>query len=157
MRKTLIAIGLLALSGAATAATNTGNVNASGTAVATCLVKSASLDFGSLPGVIRADKDSTGLITLTCSKSTAYTVYADQGLHETSGSRAMAGPGTAMLKYQLFADAARTVAIDGSTTGINGNSGAGGDYSFNIYGRIPSGQAVDVGAFADTGGLTVAF
>ena len=50
------------------------------------------------------------------------------------------------------------VSVDASTTGISGTSSSvGGNVGLALYGRIPAGQAVDSGAFADTVLLTVQF
>jgi spore coat protein U-like protein len=95
-------------------------------------------------------------IAVQCAAATPYTIGADG----TPNAREMAGPGTNVLKYELYRDAAYTQVL--------GNIGSGGVISSTggpvgnthlIYGLIPqAGNAgVPPGTYTDTVFLTLRF
>lgn len=101
------------------------------------------INFGniSVGRPLNADVTAQGNVYFTCSLSTPYTLYLDDGLHRDapgSGNRNMvASDGTTRLPYQLYTTAGATTIWD-SVNGISGTGSA--SQSFNtVYGKIAAG------------------
>jgi spore coat protein U-like protein len=124
----------------------------------TCTVATTDLAFGTYdPLVVNSagagsNLDGQATITVTCSGGASPLVWISPG----TGSRIMTGPGN--LSYELYSDAARTV-VWGSTsaTAVQLPVSSGVAQPVTVYGRIPSGQNVPVGAYAQTVTVTVNF
>ena len=73
-----------------------------------------------------------------------------------TGGRVMTGPGN--LTYELYSDAGRT-AIWGATATSAGKvpTSTGASQTLTVYGRIPRGQNVAVGAYSQTVTVTLNF
>lgn len=125
---------------------------------AACAVATTNLAFGNYdPLVVNrdgagSDLDAQATITVTCSAGAAPLVWIAPG---TSG-RVMTGPGS--LVYELYSDAAHT-AVWGSTqaTAFKLPASTGAAQPMTVYGRVPRGQNVAVGAYAQTVTVTVNF
>lgn len=148
------------------AATATDNLAVSADVTASCTISTAALAFGNYDPVVAnatADLDSEGTVTVTCTTGSAAAITLGQGANANTGSTAAAPlrrllNGTSnYLNYSLFSNAARTavwgddVTVDVETTGT-----AAAD-AHTVYGRIPAGQNVPAGAYADTVVATVTF
>ncbi|HSV71550.1 MAG TPA: spore coat U domain-containing protein [Methylibium sp.] len=154
--KQALAAGGLALAAAsvqAGSASSTFDVTA--TVLDTCAISAANLAFGTYAGAVL---DSTTTITVACTNLTVYTVEIDAGAGSgaTTSVRRMTGPSSALLNYALYQDAARllvwgTVGALQSVAGI----GNGASQSLTVYGRVPSGQSPEAGAYTDTVTVTV--
>jgi spore coat protein U domain-containing protein, fimbrial subunit CupE1/2/3/6 len=137
---------------------------------AKCIVSSTSaVAFGAYDPVVTnaaggADLDGTGTVGVKCSPGNGTSISLDSGANASGNQRRMqgpAGPSAAFLDYNLFSDAARTTAWG------NGSNGASAltitaapnasERTFTVFGRVPKGQDVNVGSFADTVQVTVNF
>jgi spore coat protein U-like protein len=122
-----------------------------------CTVTAANLVFGTYN---EAQLDGTTTVSSTCTSGTPYNVGLDPGgaPGATVTSRAMSGPGGALLSYSLFRDAART-ANWGNTVGADTvpATGTGGVQTVTVFGRIPAGQFVGTGTYQDTITVTLFF
>jgi spore coat protein U-like protein len=118
---------------------------------ADCDASVSQLDFGRFD--YREGGDITGQLTVTCDRPTAFEVSASPGYGSYRG-RTMLGRDGAVLRYNLYVDAARRrVWGDGEAGGtarIAGKSDGRKAVSYTIYGRIPSGQTVRPGGYRDT-------
>ncbi len=122
---------------------------------AACSVHAQAVSFGSYDVFSKLHLDGTGIIDVSCSPSIVYTISLSPG-GETYVQRQMASGG-AVLDYNLYTNASRTV-VWGDGTGATATvSGSGTSASHTIYGRIPAGQNKPVGSYSNTITLTLTF
>jgi spore coat protein U-like protein len=123
----------------------------------TCFLTANSLNFGPYTS---AQLDGTTTLNATCSSATPYNIGLDQGTSSgaTINARAMSGPGSQLLSYSLFRDAAHTLNW-GNTIGTDtvASTGTGASQSFSVFGRIPAAQFVGAGEYSDTITVTLTF
>jgi spore coat protein U-like protein len=153
------AIAGLALAAApAYATTATSTLDVSATVTSSCAVTTSALDFGNVDVTSGSNADGTGSISVTCTNGTAWAAAADAGAGTgaTVASRKMTS-GANLLNYALYSDSSRTTVWgDGVGETIDG-TGTGTAQSTTIYGRVPSGQTVPAGGYADTVNVTVTY
>lgn len=145
----------------AMAATTTGTLNVSGTVVASCTLTTTAVNFGvNIPSPLVGNIDATGTITATCSNTIPYTIAlnAGTGVGASVATRRLTS-GANTLNYALYRDLARTQLWgDGSLgTGMLAGTGTGAAQAITVYGRIPTGQAPALGAYADSVTVTITF
>ncbi|PIX61765.1 MAG: hypothetical protein COZ47_00225 [Lysobacterales bacterium CG_4_10_14_3_um_filter_64_11] len=165
---TAIAAALLAGTALAGPSPQTGSFQVTANVVASCRVTSTTdIAFGTYDPADAnntAALDASGDISVRCVKGTAANVAIEQGASPAAGSscttplRRMAG-GTEFLSYGIFQDAARTTVWGCTTTNDQSftATSVATPTTLSTYGRIPAGQDVGVGAFADTVNVTVTF
>ena len=119
------------------------------------------VNFGAYDEFNPTPTDSTGSLTYTCiSVLATITIDLSRGDGPTYFPRQMhTGPHT--LSYNLYLDAAR-VAVWGDGTGGSSHYGPVvpplvSPVTVTVYGRIPAGQNVSVGAYTDTITATINF
>ena len=144
---------------AALAATQTTTFQVTATVQTACVIGSATdLAFGAYTK--SANLDATSTISVACTNTTPYDVGLNAGTSTgaTVTTRHMTGPSSALLAYNLFSDASRTVNW-GNTVGTDTVHviGTGAAQSLTVYGEVPSGQRPTPGAYADTITVTVTF
>ncbi|MGU3494050.1 spore coat U domain-containing protein [Xanthobacteraceae bacterium A53D] len=138
--------------GQAMAATATGNLNVTITITAECLITAVSaVDFGS-HGVIAANVDNAGSVSVQCTNTTPYTIGlgVGNGAGATTAIRKLTGPSAATINYSLYQNAARTT-VWGNTVNVDrvtGN-GTGAAVAIPIFGRIPPQTTPAIGAYSD--------
>lgn len=161
-RKASIGLGVL-MAGAiclppfqASAATTDSSIAVSTSVQATCVITATPLAFGTYTGI---QTDNTATVTVTCTKTTPYTVGLNAGLGTgaTITARSMTGAGVA-LNYALFTDSGRTTNW-GNTVPTNAVAGTatGAAQAMTVYGRVAAGQFVAPGAYTDTVTATVTY
>jgi spore coat protein U-like protein len=127
------------------------------TVLGNCLVTATDINFGS-QGLLAANVDTTGSLSVTCTAGTAYNVGLDDG-HQAAGptGRAMA-LGAHTVGYGLYRDAARSL-VWGSTVGTNtaGGTGTGSAQPLAVYARVPPQATPPAGAYADIIVVTVTY
>ena len=167
-----VALSLLGLcvAPAASAATNTGNMDVSANIDTTCSVSASPMAFGTVvPGVV---KETTAVVTAICTFGTAYTLDLGDGLnHITTGGtsldqyRRQMAIDTNRLPYVVskfptytpeIAATAAGAAINNLLTTTVGNAVA---QPVTIYGRIVGVEsaAKAPGSYADTVTVTIGF
>ena len=167
-----ITAGTLALAASPLFAASSPSVGLSITASVTakCIVSStAAVAFGPYDPVVThsatgVDLDGTGSVGVKCTPGNGTSISLDSGANASSNQRRMQGPAgtsSAFLNYDLYSDSSRT------TLWGNGSNGASSlaitaaanasERTFTVYGRVPKGQDVNVGSFADTVQVTVNF
>ncbi len=149
----LALLPLLADLPAAHAATVTTTFQVTASVVATCSATATTLAFGAYDATAAIDQANT--MSVTCTNGTAYTVALDNGLYASGSQRRMKDAGTDYLNYNLYSDAGRTTAWDSTNT--VSDTGDGAAQSHPVYGRLPAGQTLFVGSYADTVTVTVTF
>lgn len=147
----------------------TGSFQVTANVPKSCQIQStAPIAFGSYDSLAASALDAAGSVVIRCSASVTnvYTTL-DQGANAGTGStdaspvrRMKGGSGSEFLSYQIYSDAARAVVWGNTaTTGKNiaGPTVGGQDITHVTYGRVPAGQQVGSGNYADTVGVTVTF
>lgn len=132
----------------------------------TCTASAGSTNFGAYNPLSAAPVDSAGTISVTCTNLLSilvgYTIELSTGLSTNYAAREMAN-GANRLQYNLYTNPGRTV-VWGDGTG--GSSAVSDGYlllllsttiNYSVYGRIPAGQNVAVGTYADTIVVTVTY
>jgi spore coat protein U-like protein len=156
-----LATGLListAYISTASAATLTNNLAVSANVAPNCTVITPSaLAFGAYTGTTNLDVATT--IAVTCVNLTPYTIAlnAGTGSGATTATRKLTS-GANTLNYAIFSNPTRT-ANWGNTIGTDTVAGTGNGSSqiIQVYGRIPSGQTLNVGSYTDTVVATIDF
>lgn len=151
----LIALTALVVAAPAFAAQQTANLPISASVSANCTITTSAVAFGAYDPVsanAAANLTANGAVNVACTKGTPATIDLGNGGNFLAGSRRM-GSGTDFLNYTLWRDAALTQPWG---SGIAG----GGTQAYNaatknvtavtVYGMVPAGQDVTVGAYSDT-------
>lgn len=151
---------LITLANPTTAATTTTTFQVDAAVISTCSVSATNLAFGNYDSLDPSPNDATSTVTVQCSLSTTYDIGLDPGTGSgaTVASRKMTESGSDTLNYSLYQDASHTQ-VWGQIVGIDTASGTGDGtaQASTVYGRIPTGQFVTVGNYADTITVTVTF
>ena len=154
---TLAAIGL---TDPADAVTATGSLDVTIVITKTCAVgTSTPVDFGSV-GLLTANVDAAGDLSVTCTNGTTY----DVGLSVGGGSgatitdRKMTGPASATITYHLFRDSGRTLNWGNTVSSDTlAGTGTGAAQSIPVYGRVASQATPAPGTYNDTVTVTVTY
>jgi spore coat protein U-like protein len=128
------------------------------TNVTQCSVSANPVNFGS-QGLLNADVDATGTVSLTCTNGAPYTVSLGGGNSgATNPTLRKLASGANQTTYGLYRDAARTQPW-GSTSGTNTQAGTGSGLAQNytVYGRVPVQTTPAPGAYSDSVVVTVTY
>jgi spore coat protein U-like protein len=142
------AVGMAAL-GSAQAQTATTTFQVTANVLDACTVAATNLAFGDYSASLGAPVDSTSTITVTCSNGLAYDVSVGASANARTMARTLGG---GSLNYGMFNEAGRTTAFVVPTA-----TGSGIGQSYTVFGRIPGGQFVPTGNYADTVNVTVTY
>jgi spore coat protein U-like protein len=151
---TAAALTLALAAGPARAGSATNDLTVTANVVGSCTIAAATLDFSDYDATTDAIAETD--IVVSCTNGTTYSI----ALEGTNADRSMSGGAGESLNYDLFSDAARTVAWDFSTpvSATATSPGPGpSDYPVPVYGRIPAGQPVSPGVYGDVLTMTVNF
>ena len=137
---------------------------APGVAAAICNVIGPNLSFGSYDTLSAFGATTSGTISITCDETPPPTVQVQVGPSTVSGGvqprrmRHLAGTDT--LAYNMYVDAAGTsIWGDGSagTVTLSDRVQKNKPWLPTVYGRMPPGQDVTVGSYADAIAITIIF
>lgn len=151
---------LLAIPSAAVAQTRTGQFAVRAEVVGDCQVAPNDLNFGQYNTASPKNGDTTFVVT--CTPGIRAVISFSAGSSGNASDRWMTHQGGAStnLRYQLFSDASRQIAINHSGMAYELTSAmnpTGQPHTFQLYGRIPAGQAVAAGNYVDQVQITVQF
>lgn len=122
-----------------------------------CSVSATNLAFGTYT---RALIQATSTISVNCTNLTPYNVGLNAGAATgaTVTNRSMTGPGSALLKYQLFSNSGHTTNW-GNTVGTDtvAGTGNGATQPLTVYGQIPALEFTAQGSYTDTITVTVTY
>jgi spore coat protein U-like protein len=153
---------LLAMAGAAQAATKTSSFNVTASVAKNCIINTANLNLGVFDGT--SDLTASSNILVRCTNLTAYSVALSPG-SGVFGNRTMVS-GTNSLIYNLYTDNTYgTVWGDGTgTTSVVSGAGSGmgiaGEKTHTVFGRLlasANAGGVDAGAYSDTITATITY
>ena len=156
----LIAIAAFAVTGRADSLGERMDVTA--TVVANCRLTVPPLTFGAYDPLaahsVQPD-DALTILIVNCTRNTAASVALDFGHNAASnGDRAMSGPGSVRLEYQIYRDAARSQVWANGTDAVRFFSrGVSNPEQLTVFGRILPRQEVEPGAYIDVLTATVDF
>ncbi|ESZ69607.1 MULTISPECIES: spore coat protein U domain-containing protein [unclassified Mesorhizobium] len=128
------------------------------TVAANCLVTTQNIDFGS-KGVLTANADATGQVSVTCTPSTAYTVSLNGGTTGGTPTNRKMSKGAERVTYGLYKDAARSQPWgDAGTPGSTvAGTGTGTAQALTVYGRVPPQTTPSAGVYTDTVVVTITY
>jgi spore coat protein U-like protein len=131
------------------------------TEAAGCSVSTSPLVFGTYNVFSATPVDSTATVSYRCNgNADGVLVAITKGQSPTFLPRQL-GKGTERLSYNLFRDAARTSVwgdFTGGTSALNDlNPPNNKEVDVTIFGRIPPGQDISAGSYADTVTVVVLF
>ena len=125
--------------------------------IAFCEVSATDLDFG-VAGLLNANVDSTGTITVRCTRGTPYTVALSGGLAgaTTPDQRRMTN-GANSVRYGIYRNSARTLGWGDQPTNIVSGTGTGNAQYYTTYGRVFPQTTPPPGTYTDTIVVTVTY
>lgn len=128
------------------------------------MVNAPSLSFGFYDPLSGAPATTSGVAVVTCDQAPPPTVTLQIGPSAVSGGflprRMRQEGGSDLLAYNFYADAGGASVFGDGTGGTVTQSAKvtkNKPWSVTIYGRIPPGQDVGVGSYADTLTVTINF
>ncbi|MGC1303552.1 MAG: spore coat U domain-containing protein [Caulobacteraceae bacterium] len=130
-----------------------------------CTASATGVSFGAYNPLSTTPNDATGTVTVSCiltvSLTGSYTIALSTGASNSFTARSLQGGGST-LAYNLYVATARTQVWGDGTGGTQTVTGSfpailTNTQSFNVFGRIPAGQNVPVGAYTDTIIVTVTY
>jgi spore coat protein U-like protein len=129
-------------------------------AEAACTVSATAVAFGTYDVFQVGPTDSTGTITYRCSNNDHnIRIAISSGTSGTFTNRTLKA-GSESLQYNLFYGGLTQVWGDGTgstTTYFLNNPPNNKDVVLTVYGRIPAGQDVAIGSYADTVVVTLEY
>lgn len=156
---TAAAAALLA-AGEASAQTATTSFQVTASVARKCTIAASTVAFGAYDPVGANDAaplDQTGSLTVRCTKNTAYSVGLDAGANGAPGRNMKSAAGD-LLAYELYKDAGHTSPWTAAAPGlVTGTAASKAPIPLQVFGRVPGGQDVPEGAYADTVTATVNF
>jgi spore coat protein U-like protein len=128
---------------------------------AKCTIATTAVAFGAYNVFTTAPVDSTGSVRFNCNGGAANVqVTLSRGQSGTYAQRTLRR-GTESLGYNLFLDANRSAVwgdgSGGSQSYVAANPPNNTDVTVTMYGRVPAGQDISAGAYADTVSVTINF
>jgi spore coat protein U-like protein len=152
---------LLAMAGAAQAATKTASFTVSTTVAKNCIISAGDLTFVGFDG--SADVAAASTITVRCTNGTLYDVNLSTGLSNDFQNRRMFN-GTDFLEYNLYVNGTNTIWGDNSVgTGRppqRTGAGLGTAQTLTVDGRLPvttNNAAADALTFTDVITATIVY
>lgn len=151
-----LALGLTPTSAIAQANPATTTFGVSATVLKDCIVSATALPFGNYTGAVN---NATSTVTVTCTKSTTYTVGLNAGLTGASVTARVMTSGANTLNYSLCSDSAACATNWGNTLATNWvtGTGTGAAQALTVFGQIPAAQYVTPGSYTDTISVTVTY
>lgn len=139
------------------------------TGVCSCGVSTSNLLFGNINPLQSSNTDTAGSVTVTCGGVAGLLIPVTVDLSKGSGTsfanRSM-GSGANRLRYNVYADSARTQVFGDTTSSTIDGGGAillnalgiGPTLTINLYGRVPGSQTTVVpGVYADSLTVTLTY
>ncbi len=159
--RSILFCSLLVASAAVAAQTANTTFQVTATVSSGCVISATNHDFGIYMTSSPTDNlNGSNTLTATCTLALPYTLALDVGtaLGATAAARMMTRVGgTEMLQYSLYQGADRLVVL-GNTVGLTlPGVGTGLAIDHTVFGKIPAGQNVPAGNYADTVTATIAF
>lgn len=151
----LVAILLPCVSSGARAATTTDRLTVTATVQSSCALNGGTMAFGTYLSGQTSNLDAVGRINyVNCSGTLTFEL--DGGQSGDVSNRVMLS-GTNQLRYQLFRNASRSAVWGMGSQAHQIQLLVPLTGTVDVYGRIPSGQAVAPGSYSDIVNITLTF
>jgi spore coat protein U-like protein len=137
----------------------TANLKVTAEVVSDCRLDAHDLDFGRYDPVganKSAPLDNRSFLEVTCTALTNLKIEIDACAHATGQQRSLQGPLNMPLKYELMKSAAGARWGTGAEA-LTFKTPTGDMHRVTVFGRIPAGQDVPAGQYADTCVVTVSY
>lgn len=121
-----------------------------------CRVSAQNINFGN-QGVLDTNVDAAGMLGVTCTSGTAYTVGLNNGLTGTGPTARRMTLGNQAVTYGLYKNAARSEPWGNSGGQLVTGTGAGATQNLSVYGRVPPQATPSPGTYSDTVVVTVTY
>ena len=157
IRHLALALLLALIAPGARAGTSTASLAVSATVTADCRITAPALTFPNYVSGQAANADVAINLAYTGCIGSSLVIGLNGGANDQTSSRGMKSTAGAILRYQLYRDAARTSGIGSGSAGISLTADTSGSGNVPVYGRIPNGQAVAPGTYSDTVAITLTF
>ncbi|MES2945254.1 MAG: spore coat U domain-containing protein [Pseudomonadota bacterium] len=172
LNKLVLALGLCATAFSASAQTVNANMAVSATIAGSCSLIANPLAFSVYDPLAAVDLDVQSTVVLTCSTGAGASLAMGIGANSTGTGvtaqrRMRVGATTNYLNYSIFQPSATTASAACAYTTAWGNGTTGGASlaigvaasptarTYNVCGRIPTGQSSSIGTYNDTVVVTV--
>lgn len=146
--------------GAAAAALGLLLLAAPGATHAACTIGATGVSFGAYDVFSAVPVDATGSVVFQCDRRRPVSIGLDAGSAPGFGQRRMR-QGSETLRYDLYLDAVRTLVWGDGTGGtrryVRSPTPVDQNVTVTIFGRIPAGQDVAAGPYADSLMATIDF
>ncbi|WP_368905280.1 spore coat protein U domain-containing protein [Taklimakanibacter lacteus] len=119
-----------------------------------CTVTTQSVNFGTV-GVLGANVDATGQVSVTCTQSTDYSAGLSVGSF-TPTTRRMVKSGE-FITYGLYRDVGRTQGWGDTAGTMPTGTGSGVTQSYTVYGRVAPQATPSAGTYSDTVVVTITY
>jgi spore coat protein U-like protein len=154
MKRSTILIAAFVMATPVFAATKSANLPINAAVVANCTISTSAVNFGNYDPVgtnAATDLDSSGTVTVACTKGAGLSIDLDLGLNAAGAARQMNDGGTNMLGYELYTTNARTIVWGTGASGLTITPAPDKTArNFTVYGRVAAGQDAAIGTYADT-------
>lgn len=157
VRSLVPALFLMLVASVAQAGTSTASLAVSATVTADCKITAPALTFPNYVSGQAANADVAVNLAYTGCIGSSLVIGLNGGANDQTSARGMKSAAGAILRYQLYRDAARTSGIGSGSAGIALTANTSGSGTVPVYGRIPNGQAVAPGTYSDTVAITLTF
>ncbi|SAL28951.1 Csu type fimbrial protein [Caballeronia humi] len=119
-----------------------------------CTISATNINFGTA-GVLSTTLTATGTLTVACTNDDAYSIALSPGTGSgaTVADRRMTkSGGNEQIRYQLYRNAAGTIAWGDGTSGTStaAGEGTGTSQSFTVYARVLPQTTPSAGTYVDT-------
>ena len=139
------------------AASDSAQMNVTVRVVPNCRIAVTDLAFGAYDPLVQhstENLDGTAQVRVVCTKNERATIV----MEENGSPVRVLSNGSSQLSYGIYSDSARTHVWGGSGSGVQVTfEGGSQPQELTVYGRIPSGQVVPAGPYADAVTATVEF
>ncbi|MFI5340093.1 MAG: spore coat U domain-containing protein [Candidatus Methylomirabilales bacterium] len=161
MKKLLVIAAAIALAAMVAspsfAGTDTKTFQVKANVIPSCVFTASSdIDFGNLD-VHTGAKTASGSVSVQCTIGPAYTIGLDNGQNAVSGQRNIKGGTTDLIAYDLFQDAANSVAWKNADPDLLTFNGDGSVQVQTVYGVLNYSTIMPVESYLDVVTATVNF
>lgn len=121
-----------------------------------CNVTAADIDFGSV-GILSANVDAQGEVSVTCTNGTPYSIALDGGLAAAPPTAREMSLAANTVTYGIYKDTVRTQPWGDGVGTLLASTGSGVAQPWPTYGRVPPQATPPPGAYSDSIIVTVSY
>ncbi len=162
IKNTMLAAAILgALAVPARAGSDTADLQVTATVIPSCVISTQPVAFGAYDPIVAnatSPADTAGSVTIACTRGSSQTIELGLGANASGNTRRLSDGSGGTLVYGLFQDNDRGESWGTGLPAVSPSAAPSVDArTFTIFGRIPAGQDIAIGQYADTVVATVNF